>query len=156
MRRTFILLFLVVLFCSCSENEEVDTTLHFESSKGVNEVEMTDSLDEKIIEFTKVADIGKGVIRRPQGSVWPEHIILRLPFTRLEGFKGYTDLDKTHLFERFYSSGRTQNQYISTYKDILVKKIAKPSDYTEVELPKEMFDENPRVVYIEWVNVYRN
>ncbi|WP_044223431.1 hypothetical protein [Flammeovirga pacifica] len=156
MKQTILLLFLLLSMISCKEKEKIDTTLHFESIKGLNEVKMIDSLDEKVVEFSKVADIGKAIIRRPQGSVWPEKIILRLPFTRLEGFKGYTDLDKQHMFEHFHSSGATKNQYISTYKDILVKKVAKLSDFINIELPKEMLEDNPKVIYIEWVNVYRN
>ncbi|AZQ62933.1 hypothetical protein EI427_11995 [Flammeovirga pectinis] len=153
-----ILLIATTLFClGCSSSDEVNTDVRYEAVKGFHKVETSDTLDhEKLIVFTEISDIGKGTITRPEGHIWPEEITLRMPFDRLEGFKAYSNTDKDHLFEQFYSSNPRQPQYVSTFKGSELKTSIKDLPYIDIQLPKEMFQDNPKLIYVEWVNVYRN
>lgn len=155
MKNILQLITMLLIFSGCNSTEELNHTLRYESTKGFQTVEMNGENNKNIV-FNEISDIGKGTITLPEGNVWPQDITLRLPFPRLEGFKAYTNLDKENLFEHFHEAGASKNQYVSTYKGTEKKKIVKDEPFLEIQLPNEMWKDNPKILYIEWVNVYRN
>ncbi|KXX71995.1 hypothetical protein [Flammeovirga sp. SJP92] len=155
MRNVFILSAILLIFSGCNSSEEINTTLSYEATKGFHEVEWIGDDELKMVVFNEISDIGKGTITLPEGHVWPKSITVKLPFPRLEGFKAYTNLDKEHLFEHFHAAGVGNNQYIATYKGAEKKRIVKDEPFVEIELPHEMWADNPKIIYIEWVNLFR-
>lgn len=150
------LISILLFFTGCNSSEEIDTTLKYEATKGIHKVEMSGDDDSRLIIFDEISDIGKGTITLPEGHVWPKEITLKLPFPRLEGFKAYSNLDKEHHFEHFHEAGAVANQYIANFKGHEKKRSVKNEPFVEIELPHEMWEDNPKIIYIEWVNVYRN
>ncbi|NME67437.1 hypothetical protein [Flammeovirga aprica] len=155
MRKLSTLFAILLIFSGCNSSEEINTTLSYEATKGFHKVEIVGDDLQRVVVFEEISDIGKGTITLPEGNVWPKEIKVKLPFPRLEGFKAYTNLDKEHLFEHFHAAGVGNNQYIGTYKGAEKKRLAKDGQFVEIELPAEMFEDNPKIIYIEWVNVYR-
>lgn len=136
-------------------------------------VEVKAEKDKAILSVHSPFGISNAVIERT-GEKWPEAVTLRLHLKGLENFKASNEKVKLEASVssqggkvRLWKDGKEDSPLDAKgpyWMDIrmvgsdgkLAKAIPLKDGYFEMQLPKAMFEENPKSITVNWIDFYRN